>query len=226
VASSQAATVRIDGAGTNQPSITSQLELMRPDPKRAAGMVVAGPDYKWFVGSPYYQTGTGLDFMIGYNTADQAERSGNYRLLIDTGGNYLFRGAAMSSSDARLKRNIEPIRGALETMTKLEGVSFEWIHPEEHGNQHGKRMGMIAQQVEEVLPSWVSTGTDGTKRIAYIGFEGLTVAAVHELKTAQERLTTENVRLAAENKSLAERLDRLERLVSVQSLALAKHKKK
>jgi hypothetical protein len=40
---------------------------------------------------------------------------------------------------------------------------------------------MVAQDVEQVFPSWVDTGTDGYKRLTFRGFEAVAVEAVREL---------------------------------------------
>jgi hypothetical protein len=59
------------------------------------------------------------------------------------------------ASDARLKQNIHPLDGrqALDLLNQLQGVSFEWVNPEEHSA--GTRAGLIAQDVEQVFPDWV-----------------------------------------------------------------------
>jgi hypothetical protein len=62
-------------------------------------------------------------------------------------------------SDYRLKKNIEPIESALDKVLSMTGVNFEWKSKEE-GNDHfaggtGKRIGLIAQDVEKVVPEVV-----------------------------------------------------------------------
>ncbi|MCI0636041.1 MAG: tail fiber domain-containing protein, partial [Actinobacteria bacterium] len=74
------------------------------------------------------------------------------------------------TSDARLKKNVHDIAGALETMLSLRGVTFEYGDPA----QPGLRRGFIAQEVEQVLPEWVEDGPDGYKRLTVNGFEALT----------------------------------------------------
>jgi hypothetical protein len=83
-------------------------------------------------------------------------------------------------SDARLKKNIQSLQGALGKLLKLRGVSFEWKEPEKHGNQTGKQIGMIAQEVEAVFPEWVSTNPNGFKDLTLSGFEALVVEAFRE----------------------------------------------
>jgi hypothetical protein len=65
-------------------------------------------------------------------------------------------GSWANSSDARVKRNVAPLTNALERLTQLRGVTFEWINPEDHANQHGTQAGFIAQEVEKIFPKWIS----------------------------------------------------------------------
>ena len=62
-------------------------------------------------------------------------------------------------SDERLKRNIVPLRGALERVLQLRGVTFEWneLGQQETQQESGgePQIGFIAQEVETVFPQWV-----------------------------------------------------------------------
>ncbi len=93
-----------------------------------------------------------------------------------------------NSSDKKLKKNIKLLKNALSKLTKLRGVSFEWKNPLEHGNQIGVQIGMIAQEVEPIFPNWISETDDGVKIMSITGFEALTVEAIKELKSDNERL--------------------------------------
>lgn len=90
-------------------------------------------------------------------------------------------------SDRRMKHNIQPIPQALETMTRLRGVLYEWDKPEEHGNRTGVQMGVIAQEVAEVLPGWVGE-LSGFKTTQLSAFEALSIEAVKELATRVEKI--------------------------------------
>jgi len=97
-------------------------------------------------------------------------------------------GSWSASSDRRLKKNIHDLDGALDLLTALRGVTFEYIDPDSINELPGTRVGMIAQEVEEVMPDWVSTGPTGYKRLTYRGFEALTVEAFRELKAEKDAL--------------------------------------
>lgn len=95
---------------------------------------------------------------------------------------------AFYTSDRTLKVNIENITGALDKVNKLNGVTFDWN--EEAAEKHGKvgrEAGVIAQEVEEVLPEVVITRDDGTKAVRYEKLVPLLIEAVKDLgKKVQE----------------------------------------
>ena len=88
---------------------------------------------------------------------------------------------AFSTSDIRLKDNIIPIDSALDKVKKLQGIEFDWIEKEGvHGNE-GHDVGVIAQQVEEVLPEVVTTRDSGYKAVKYEKIVPLLIEAIKEL---------------------------------------------
>ena len=96
-----------------------------------------------------------------------------------------------ASSDIRLKKSVQSLKGALEKLSRLRGVSFQWREPEKQGDLTGPQMGLIAQEVEEVLPEWVDTDASGYKNLTVRGFEALVVEAFKELKAENEKLRTQ-----------------------------------
>lgn len=80
-----------------------------------------------------------------------------------------------STSDASLKTNVSVIENALDIVNQLEGVNFNW-------KDSGKAsIGVIAQQVEEVVPVVVNTGSDGIKRVSYDSLIPILIEAIKEL---------------------------------------------
>jgi hypothetical protein len=96
-------------------------------------------------------------------------------------------GAWSVTSDARLKKNVQPLEQALERLLRLRGVTFEYKDPKAAHELPGERTGMIAHEVEKVFPDWVETGKDGMKRLSIRGFEALTVEALRELRAEKDR---------------------------------------
>jgi hypothetical protein len=98
-------------------------------------------------------------------------------------------GGWTGASDEKLKKNVKSLKGALDALLQLRGVSFEWKEPEKQGNLTGSQIGMVAQDVEKVFPAWVGTSPDGMKNITFRGFEALTVEALRELSMKMEELS-------------------------------------
>jgi hypothetical protein len=85
-----------------------------------------------------------------------------------------------STSDVNLKTNIQTVENALDTINSLRGVSFDW-------KETGKSSyGVIAQELEEVLPELVRT--EGNKSVNYNGIIGVLIEAVKELSSEIEEL--------------------------------------
>ncbi|MBI4699745.1 MAG: tail fiber domain-containing protein [Deltaproteobacteria bacterium] len=90
-------------------------------------------------------------------------------------------------SDARLKRDIAPIEGALDTVVQLRGVSYRWKDPDKDA-EYGRTMGLVAQDVEKVVPQWVKTDADGMKRVEPVGIDAVLIEAIKALKARNDAL--------------------------------------
>ena len=95
---------------------------------------------------------------------------------------------AYYSSDRRLKDNIQPIESPLEKVSKLGGYSFDWIPTEGIHINEGHDIGVIAQEVEEILPEVVITRDNGYKAVQYEKIVALLIEANKELKERIEKL--------------------------------------
>jgi hypothetical protein len=87
---------------------------------------------------------------------------------------------AYYSSDKRLKNNIKPIDKALDKVNSISGVTFEW-NEKSHKQTGKKDIGVIAQEVEEILPEVVETRTNGYKAVDYQKLTALLIESVKEL---------------------------------------------
>jgi len=74
---------------------------------------------------------------------------------------------AFGSSDKRLKDNIQPIENALEKLDKIGGYTFDWNDQVDVHGHEGGDIGVIAQEIEEVLPETVTTRDNGYKAVKY-----------------------------------------------------------
>jgi len=93
---------------------------------------------------------------------------------LDVTGTIRATGNVIAFSDARVKENIKTIDSALEKVNKLRGVEFNKIGEEK------TCIGVIAQEVEEVLPEVVETDDNGMKAVAYGNMVGLLIEAMKE----------------------------------------------
>lgn len=89
------------------------------------------------------------------------------------------------ASDERLKKDIEVLDGALEKINNLEGVSFAWKDSGE------KEIGLIAQDVENVVPELVVTGKNDMKAVKYGNIVALLIEAVKEQQKEIDTLRAE-----------------------------------
>jgi hypothetical protein len=123
-------------------------------------------------------------------------------------------GAWATPSDARLKKNIRPLQRALDQLLQLQGVHYEYKHPDAHNRPAGEHVGFIAQEVQKVFPSWVSEDNQGYLTVGPQGFEALAVEAFRELHLENEQtkheLTTQIQQLANQNIQLQKTLSLLQ----------------
>ena len=99
------------------------------------------------------------------------------------------------TSDIRWKEDIQPIDNALERVTLLRGVNYEWI---DKSRGQGLQLGVIAQEVEEIFPEVVHTDSRGFKSVEYSKLVAPLIEAVKELNHQNEDLQAENARLKNE----------------------------
>ena len=91
-----------------------------------------------------------------------------------------FNNDVTAFSDERLKEDIQPITGGLEKVMQLQGVTYK----RNDVNDPKTQIGVIAQQVEPILPEVVLTADDemGTKSVDYAKMTAVLIEAVKELK--------------------------------------------
>jgi hypothetical protein len=107
---------------------------------------------------------------------------------------------AFYSSDERLKANKVLIQNALDKVKQLGGYEFDWIPKEGIHENEGHDIGVIAQEVEKIVPELVTTRDNGYKAVKYEKMVALLIEAVKEL-------SNEVTYLREEVKDLRNRLD-------------------
>lgn len=107
--------------------------------------------------------------------------------------------AFMYASDGRLKENVREIPGALDRISKLHGVLFDWKNAEQGRDQ----LGLIAQEVEQVFPEAVIAHPEtGMKSVAY---GNLVAPLIEALKEQQELIAQQQKEIAEIKKALSKK---------------------
>ena len=111
----------------------------------------------------------------------------NVRLLSNGGqalaGSFTATGDITAYSDESLKKDVSTIEGALDKTKALRGVEFTRIADEK------RSIGVIAQELETVLPELVLTDSEGIKSVNYAQITGLLIEAVKELSAKVDELS-------------------------------------
>jgi len=145
-----------------------------------AGLTDAGSDRRiaMFSGSSTIETvaGTVID-TSGSMGIRVNESTLPLSYALDVSGSIRASGTVLQSSDERLKENIYPIDNAIDRVNAVEGVYFNWKDKEE------KRVGVLAQQVQKVLPEVVSEDKNGYLNVDYGGIVPLLLEAIKELES-------------------------------------------
>jgi hypothetical protein len=102
------------------------------------------------------------------------------------------------NSDLRYKQNITPIPSALDKISRLRGVSFNWRREEfpDMNFSTGPRLGFIAQEIKQVLPEVVSQDQKGYYSAAYEQVVPVLVEAIKEQQNTIAQLQAQVTELA------------------------------
>jgi hypothetical protein len=200
-----------------------------------SGTGVTGQSYSGEGVFAYSQTGTALlanspggdaahflggNVGIGTTTpADLLDVNGDIRVgagssgcVKDSDGTTI---AGACSSDRRFKKNIIPFSSALGRLSQLQPVHFDWRADEFPDKHFGSApsFGLIAQDVEAVLPELVTTDGNGYKVVKYHLLPMHMLQAIRDLKAENDSLKVGTDLLRQQLKMQEERLRRLEQAV-------------
>jgi hypothetical protein len=168
-----------------------------------------------------FVTGAGGILLHGFLSNFNAPGGWDEKFVVDAAGNLTTYGNAYKPgggswstlSDSRTKKSVEPIGNALAQLMKLRGVTYEYTNPPAFHEHAGTHIGMVAQEVEQVFPSWVDTGNDGYKRLTFRGFEAVAVEAVRELDAKSNDAAARIAELERQNADLRHAVEELSQTV-------------
>ena len=151
------------------------------------GIGTTSPDYELDVSGSARLTG---DMAVEGRISIGTTNFGTYKLFV-SGPAYSTGG--WLGSDRRFKEYIETIDSPLDKIKSIKGVSFEWKTSEykEKGFPEGRHFGVIAQEVEEVLPEIVKEGPDGDKAVSYTELVPILTEAIKQQQKQIENLQYE-----------------------------------
>ena len=163
-----------------------------------------------------------IGFQAGANTTYQSQSD---KLVIANGGqstNELITGdfaahtvningnlhatGNVTTSDARLKKDIKPLTHALDAILQLQGKTYRWKEDTTFANKAD--IGLVAQEVEKVFPELVAENEQGYKGIAY---SKLTAVLIEAIKEQQQLFTAEITALQKENTQFTGQIATLEK---------------
>lgn len=142
--------------------------------------------FNTLAGNPTAWSGTDPLFVAG-NGASATQRSN--ALTLYKNGNLTIAGSLTQSSDARLKQDVAPLTGALEALAALQPVRYRFRAGT--GRPPEAQVGLLAQEVEAVLPELVRAEADGYLSVSYTQLAAVLVQAVNEQQAQIEALRAE-----------------------------------
>lgn len=153
------------------------------------------PDGSWRVRAFPEQFKVTHEGQVYINNTTASTNAASGALIVDGGvgvaGDIYADGdiVAIASSDARLKDNLQVIPNALTKVDSISGYTFEW---NEKSNKKGTSVGVVAQEIQEVLPEVVVEKGNGYLGVEYEKIIPLLIEAIKELKKEVEELKNGN----------------------------------
>jgi len=205
----QAKDASLDIVSTNEQAWGSAIGLKQVD------QTTHDFENAWFMARHTNEAGTGdgaLRFMY-----DTIAHYGNISiepatvLKLATNGDVTAKGSLFaanhpSDSDVRYKRDISTITGALSTVTAMRGVRYKWdraSNPQKHFSD-GEQIGLIAQEVQRLVPEVVFEDENGYKSVEYAKITALLIEALKEQKRLHDQSQSQ----------LQQRIEQLEQTVA------------
>ena len=149
---------------------------------------------------------------------------------VNINGSLHASGNLTQNSDERLKKDIQPLTRALDSILQLQAKTYRWKEDTTFANKQD--IGLVAQEVEKVFPELVAENEQGYKGIAYSKLTAVLIEAIKEQQEAFTRdvsdledaitvLEAENAQLKAMMSNDIEAL--LARVAVLEGIPLAQH---
>jgi len=182
----------VANGGTGQTTANAAFNALAPSQTSNSGkyLTTDGTNTSWAAAAGATITGTtttGTYYVVGTTSTSgslsTASISNTNVVSYNANTGALTAVSHVSSSDERLKTNIQTLTNAVQTVENLRGVSYL--------RNDKPEIGVIAQEVEKVLPMLVQEDPEGYKTVAYGNMVGLLIEAVKELSAEVKALKAE-----------------------------------
>lgn len=147
-----------------------------------------------------YAASTGQGNAFNWSTAMSIDNTGCVRAGTTPLG--------QCSSDARLKTNVQPLPASLDAVSRLRLVEFDYRRDQDASLPESRQTGVIAQEVQMVMPELVSTDAKGLLRVDYSRLDRRFQQAVIEMARQSQAQQAQIAALRDELASLREQLGR------------------
>jgi hypothetical protein len=115
-------------------------------------------------------------------------------------GRVVCRLGLYQTSDISAKEDVKNIDSPLSLINSLHGVKFKYKEPNRKTTENDERIGLIAQDVEKVVPQAVTTLDDGSKAVSYTDLIGVVIEAMKEQQAQIEVLKKQVESLTSDSK--------------------------
>lgn len=164
-----------------------------------AGVNLSGEKRTGFIGNTYETTNqTKLSFYTRSNTGVLAER-----FYIQGTGNAWLQGTLTQASDARLKKNIQPLASTLNKLDKINGYTYNWINDQKDNEE---QIGLLAQEVQKNYPQLVKQNDKGELSVNYSGLVPVLLEGIKEQQKQIETLKYQNIQQQLQIESILKKI--------------------
>ncbi|NHN27413.1 hypothetical protein FIA58_017165 [Flavobacterium jejuense] len=141
---------------------------------------------------------------------DYLQINGNFDVGVSGDGTVARSNAWNTFSDRRWKTNFKKIDNALDKLNQINGYYYKWKDKKDQSLQ----IGVIAQEIEAVLPEIVSTDKNGYKSVDYSKISALLIQVAKEQQSIIENQETKIEELSNKYTNLAKEIENMKQLLS------------
>jgi hypothetical protein len=181
------------------PAELGEKILLYPGPNGEVGIGVYGNELRLHSDNPVAKVSFGTQDNNGvFTEVGKFEKNGAYGLSVFGS---IWANGTTYASDGRFKKNVEPMEDALDKVLQLQGVTYQMKAQEfpDQSFDESVQVGLIAQDVEKIVPEVVTTGPNGYKAIDYAKLVPLLIESI---KQQQARLDAQQKEIDALKKQV------------------------